>query len=145
MFTKTYHLIVVSPEKKIFDDFVEKVKITGIEGELGIYPQHISLLTLIKPCFLFITKQCEKKVIYVSSGILEIQKNNVMILAEIAIYAKDFDHNLNKTKLSTFKCKAEKYILSLNNNINKKQALLEFKKAIEKFQIIENVNKNMIV
>ncbi|WMY96154.1 MAG: ATP synthase F1 subunit epsilon [Arsenophonus sp.] len=138
MFTKTYHLIVVSPEKKIFDDFVKKVKITGIEGELGIYPQHISMLTLIKPCFLFIDKKYEKKVIYISSGILEIQKNNAIILADIAIYAKDFDHNLNNTKLSIFKCKAEKYILSLNNNINKIQELLEFKKVIEKFQIIEN-------
>ncbi|WMY96781.1 MAG: ATP synthase F1 subunit epsilon [Arsenophonus sp.] len=136
MSIKTYHLIVVSPEKKIFDDFVKKVKITGIEGELGIYPQHISMLTLIKPCFLFIQKKYEEKVIYVSSGILEIQKNNVIIFSNIAIYDKIFDQNFNTNKLSIFKFKAEKYILSLNN-INKIQELLEFKEVIKKFQIIK--------
>ncbi|WMY95005.1 MAG: ATP synthase F1 subunit epsilon [Arsenophonus sp.] len=148
---KTYHLVVVSPEKKMFDNFVKNIKITGSEGELGIYPQHTSMLTLIKPCFLSITtknieniKKNEKKIIYISSGILEIKKN-VMILADIAIYAKDFENGLNSNKLLIFKSKAEEYILSLNNNINKVQALLEFRKAIEKFKIIETMNKNMII
>ncbi|WP_348666348.1 ATP synthase F1 subunit epsilon [Arsenophonus symbiont of Ornithomya chloropus] len=140
MSIKTYHLFVVSPEKKIFDDFVKKIIIKGSEGELGIYPQHISMLTLIKPCFLSITKKVDKEIIYISSGILEIQKNNVMILAEIAIHAKDFKNNLNIAKLSIFKCKAEEYILSLNNNINKVKELSKFKKAIKKFQIIEKIN-----
>ncbi|SUC45116.1 F-ATPase epsilon subunit [Providencia stuartii] len=36
----TYHLTVVSAEKQMFEGLVQKIQVTGSEGELGIYPQH---------------------------------------------------------------------------------------------------------
>ena len=45
----TYHLDVVSAEQQIFSGLVEKIQVTGSEGELGIYPGHAPLLTAIKP------------------------------------------------------------------------------------------------
>ena len=43
----TYHLTVVSAEKQMFEGMVQKIQVTGSEGELGIYPQHTPLLTAI--------------------------------------------------------------------------------------------------
>ena len=53
----TYHLDVVSAEQQMFSGLVEKIQVTGSEGELGIYPGHAPLLTAIKPGMIRIVKQ----------------------------------------------------------------------------------------
>ena len=52
----TYHLDVVSAEQQMFSGLVEKIQVTGSEGELGIYPGHAPLLTAIKPGMIRIVK-----------------------------------------------------------------------------------------
>ncbi len=53
----TYHLDVVSAEQQMFSGLVEKIQVTGSEGELGIFPGHAPLLTAIKPGMIRIVKQ----------------------------------------------------------------------------------------
>ncbi len=70
----TYHLDVVSAEQQMFSGLVEKIQVTGSEGELGIYPGHAPLLTAIKPGMIRIVKQHgHEEFIYLSGGILEVQ------------------------------------------------------------------------
>ena len=47
MSAMTFHLTVVSAEKQLFKGLVQKIQVTGSEGELGIYPMHTPLLTAI--------------------------------------------------------------------------------------------------
>ena len=44
-----FELNVVSAEQKIFSGQVVSVRVTGIDGELGVYAGHTPLLTAIKP------------------------------------------------------------------------------------------------
>ena len=82
----TYHLDVVSAEQQMFSGLVEKIQVTGSEGELGIYPGHAPLLTAIKPGMIRIVKQHgHEEFIYLSGGILEVQPGNVTVLADTAI------------------------------------------------------------
>lgn len=77
----TYHLDVVSAEQQMFSGLVEKIQVTGSEGELGIYPGHAPLLTAIKPGMIRIVKQHgHEEFIYLSGGILEVQPGNVTVL-----------------------------------------------------------------
>jgi len=88
----TYHLDVVSAEQQTFSGLVEKIQVTGSEGELGIYPGHAPLLTAIKPGMIRIVKQHgHEEFIYLSGGILEVQPGNVTVLADTAIRGKDLD------------------------------------------------------
>ena len=74
----TYHLDVVSAEQQMFSGLVEKIQVTGSEGELGIYPGHAPLLTAIKPGMIRIVKQHgHEEYIYLSGGVLEVQPGNV--------------------------------------------------------------------
>ncbi|MCE1745934.1 ATP synthase F1 subunit epsilon, partial [Enterobacter hormaechei] len=57
MAAMTFSLNVVSAEKQMFEGLVQKIQVTGSEGELGIYPQHTPLLTAIKPGMIRIVKQ----------------------------------------------------------------------------------------
>ncbi len=69
----------------MFSGLVEKIRVTGSEGELGIY-RHAPLLTAIKPGMIRIVKQHgHEEFIYLSGGILEVQPGNVTVLADTAI------------------------------------------------------------
>lgn len=105
----TYHLDVVSAEQQMFSGLVEKIQVTGSEGELGIYPGHAPLLTAIKPGMIRIVKQHgHEEFIYLSGGILEVQPGNVTVLADTAIRGQDLD----EARAMEAKRKAEEHISS---------------------------------
>ncbi len=81
----SFELTVVSAEKKIFQGDVNSIQVSGIEGDLGILPGHIPLLTEIKPGVLRIKTGDNQEIIYVSGGFLEVQPEVVTVLADTAI------------------------------------------------------------
>ncbi|MBW6186797.1 ATP synthase F1 subunit epsilon, partial [Pseudomonas aeruginosa] len=86
----TYHLDVVSAEQQMFSGLVEKIQVTGSEGELGIYPGHAPLLTAIKPGMIRIVKQHgHEEFIYLSGCILEVQSGSVTGLALALLHISD--------------------------------------------------------
>jgi F-type H+-transporting ATPase subunit epsilon len=106
----TYHLDVVSAEQQMFSGLVEKIQVTGSEGELGIYPGHAPLLTAIKPGMIRIVKQHgHEEFIYLSGGILEVQPGSVTVLADTAIRGQDLD----EARALESKRKAEEHIRAL--------------------------------
>ena len=107
----TYHLDVVSAEQQMFSGLVEKIQVTGSEGELGIYPGHAPLLTAIKPGMIRIVKQHgHEEFIYLSGGILEVQPGSVTVLADTAIRGQDLD----EARALEAKRKAEEHIKQLS-------------------------------
>ncbi|MDR2711336.1 MAG: F0F1 ATP synthase subunit epsilon [Burkholderiales bacterium] len=89
----TVRVDVVSAEELIFTGAAEFVALPGVAGELGIYPRHTPLLTQIKPgaVRLKLPGQEQEEVIFVQGGFLEVQPNQVTVLADTAIRAKDLD------------------------------------------------------
>ncbi|MGK0405142.1 MAG: F-type H+-transporting ATPase subunit epsilon [Oleispira sp.] len=88
----TVHCDIVSAEENIFSGLVEMVVAAGEMGDLGIIRGHAPLLTALKPGPIRIIKQGgEEEVIYVSGGYLEVQPNNISVLADTALRAADLD------------------------------------------------------
>lgn len=140
MAATTYHLDVVSAEKKLFSDVVENIQVTGSEGELGIYPGHAPLLTAIKPGMIRIVKQnSEEEFIYLSGGILEVQPTVVTVLADIAIRGEELD----EARALESKRKAEAHISSSHGDVDYAQASAELAKAIAKLRVIELTKRVM--
>ncbi len=84
---------MVSAETLIFSGEAEFVALPGESGELGIYPQHIPLITRIKPGAVRI-KQAgvrDETFVFVAGGILEVQPHRVTVLADTAIRGDDLD------------------------------------------------------
>ncbi|QCI23588.1 F0F1 ATP synthase subunit epsilon [Buchnera aphidicola (Macrosiphoniella sanborni)] len=135
----SFYLDVVSLKKRIFSGFVKKIRVTGSEGELGIYPGHTQLLSIIKPGMIYIFHQEEKKeeCIYLSGGILEIQPSVVSILANVAIRAIDLDRNrILKTKKN-----AEENIKNESIKTKKDEILLKISQEIAKLRVLEMMDK----
>jgi F-type H+-transporting ATPase subunit epsilon len=88
----TIHVDVVSAEESIFSGLAEFVVLPGEAGELGILPGHMPLMTRIKPGAVRIKlPDGKEEVIFVASGLLEVQPGLITVLADTAIRGGDLD------------------------------------------------------
>ena len=135
----TFHLDVVSAEKKLFSGLVETFQVTGSEGELGIYPGHTPLLTTIIPGMVRIVKQHgHEEIIYLSGGIVEVQPSTATVLADTAIRGEDLD----AAKAEEAKRQAEENIRNQHGDIDFAQAASDLAKAIAQLRVIELTKKS---
>ena len=90
---KTLQVDIVSAEQAIFSGEATMVIAPGEGGELGILPEHMPLLTRIKPGTVRIQPVGggEEEVIYVSGGMMEVQPDRVTVLADTSVRAHDLD------------------------------------------------------
>ena len=88
---KTIHVDIVSAEQEIFSGEADVVIAPGEGGELGILPEHMPLLTRVKPGTIRIQKGGEEEIIYVSGGMMEVQPDRVTVLADTSVRAHDLD------------------------------------------------------
>jgi len=86
-------LEIVTPEDRVFSDTIDTVVIPTLEGEIGILPGHIPLLTQVADGELRVTRGSETKGLVVGGGFAEIDGDHVKILAEFAIDEAQIDEN----------------------------------------------------
>src|SRR5690554_3749018 len=92
MAVKTLRLEVVSAEDQLFSGDVQSIQVTGSEGEMGVLPGHISLLTALKPGMVrVVTEAGEEELFYVAGGVMEVQPDVVTVLADTAVRGGDLD------------------------------------------------------
>ena len=87
------HVEVVSSEQQIYSGEAEFLVAPALEGEIGVYPRHVPLLTRIKPGVLRLTVPGSKDevLVAVSGGLLEVQPTHITVLADTAIRGEDLD------------------------------------------------------
>lgn len=85
------NLEIVTPDARVYSDTIDNVVIPTVEGEVGILPGHIPLLTQIEHGELRVTKGPETVLLAVSGGFAEIEGDRVHILAEHAISEEKID------------------------------------------------------
>jgi F-type H+-transporting ATPase subunit epsilon len=133
----TIKVDVVSAEESIFEGEAEFVALPGESGELGIYPQHIPLITRIKPGAVRIklVGKAEETFIFVAGGILEVQPGRVTVLADTAIRGQDLD----EAKAEEARKKAEEALLNRSADIDYAKAQAELAEAIAQIQAIRKL------
>jgi F-type H+-transporting ATPase subunit epsilon len=87
----TLKLEIVTPEGKAYSQDVEMVTLTGAEGEMGILPQHVRLMTQVMPGELVVRKAGRDELLAVGEGLVEIEAGRVSILTDMAIAAENID------------------------------------------------------
>ncbi|MGA3164473.1 MAG: F0F1 ATP synthase subunit epsilon [Verrucomicrobiota bacterium] len=87
----TIKLEIVTPEAKIFSDDVNMVTLTGTEGEMGILPQHMPLMTQLVAGEVVAQKGREIIFLAVGDGFVQVTGDRVAILTDMAIRADDID------------------------------------------------------
>ena len=87
----TLKLEIVTPEEKVYSEDVELVTLPGIEGELGVYPNHVPLMTQLVAGELAVRKAGQNGYLAVGDGFVEIRSDRVSILTDMAVGADDID------------------------------------------------------
>ena len=88
------HLKIVTPEKAIFDDDVSEVIATTENGEIGILPEHIALMTQILPGELRIKTGNKEIVLATGYGLLQVANDTVSITTDMAEKEEDIDEKV---------------------------------------------------
>jgi F-type H+-transporting ATPase subunit epsilon len=91
MMNATLKLQIVTPDGVVFSDDVEMVTLPGSEGQLGVLPQHIPLMTQIVPGEVIVRKDGADRLLAVGEGLVEITPDSVAILTDMAVAAEDID------------------------------------------------------
>lgn len=84
-------LEIVTPEARVYSDTIDTVVIPTVDGEIGILPGHIPLLTQVEHGELRVTKGNQTAWLAVGNGFAQIEGDKVSILAERAITEEKID------------------------------------------------------
>ena len=84
-------LEVVTQERMVVSELVEEVTVPGLDGELGVLPEHTYLMSLLQTGVLSYRIHHERKVLAVSGGYLEVRPDRVTVLAEVAERPEEID------------------------------------------------------
>ena len=87
----TLKLEIVTPEAVTYSEQVDMVTLPGAEGEMGIYPMHVPLLTQVTAGEVSVRKDGQEYFLAVDEGFVEITGDRVAILTDMAIKATDID------------------------------------------------------
>jgi len=87
----TLKLEIVTPEAKTYSEDVDMVTLPGVEGEMGIYPMHVPLMTQIVAGEVVVRKGGQDYFLAVGEGFVQVTGDKVAILTDMAIKATDID------------------------------------------------------
>jgi F-type H+-transporting ATPase subunit epsilon len=88
---RTLRLEIVTPEAKAYSEDVEMVVLPGTDGELGVYPQHVPVLTTLKPGELRVLKGGRETSLAVGEGFAEITGESISVLTDMALESSAID------------------------------------------------------
>jgi F-type H+-transporting ATPase subunit epsilon len=92
MSDKNIKFEIVTPERIVLKEMIRQLTVPTQNGEITILPDHIPLVSVLRPGVLEIVKDSgEPEVISVSGGLLEVMKNKIVILADTAEIAAELD------------------------------------------------------
>ena len=136
---KTFHVDIVSAESAIFSGEATMLIAPGEAGELGILPEHMPLLTRIKPGTVRIQGAGggEEEVIYVSGGMMEVQPDSVTVLADTSVRA----HDLDEAKAMEAERLAREALANRSGAMEIAKAQAEFAQAAAQLAAIRKLRK----
>ncbi len=87
----TLKLEIVTPEGVTYSENVDMVTLPGSEGELGIYPNHVPLMTQVAAGEIIARRSGRDEFLAVGDGFVEITGERVAVLTDMAIKAENID------------------------------------------------------
>lgn len=89
--TDTIRLEIATPEAMVYSEDVEMVTLPGVEGQIGILPDHVRLMTQLVPGELIIRKQGHDDFMAVGDGLVEVTSDRVSLVTNMAISVDKID------------------------------------------------------
>jgi F-type H+-transporting ATPase subunit epsilon len=127
------NLEVITPEKLALREAVDEVVVPGLDGELGILPEHTPVISQLKTGILVYRQGNERKQMHVSGGFVEVLPDRVSVLSEVAEKPDEID--LQRAQLA--RERAEQQLASHSEEIDYHQAELKLERALTRIQLAD--------
>jgi F-type H+-transporting ATPase subunit epsilon len=131
----TMQVDVVSATESLYSGEAKCVFAPASTGELGIYPKHVALLSVLKPGEVRIETDKGVESIYVSGGIVEVQPDVVTIFSDTAIRASD----LNEAKALEAKQRAQAAMEDATENQDISATQVALAESMAQLQMISKI------
>ena len=129
----TLQLEVVTPDKTVVSGEVEMAVCPGIEGEFGVLPKHVSLLSALKIGGLRYRTGGKDEHVFISGGFADVNNDVLTVLAESAELADSID----AARAMAAKERAEKRIASHDEKVDMTRAEASLQRAIVRLQLAQ--------
>ena len=127
----TLQLEIVTPDKVVVSQTVDYVGVPGIEGEFGVLPHHIALLSALAIGDLYFRVDGKTEHVFVSGGFAEVSYNKLSILAESAERGEDID----TARANAARERAEARLAAKTAETDMLRAHLALQRAVERLHI----------
>jgi len=87
----TLKLEIVTPSAVVYSEDVSLVALPGRQGDMGIYPNHVPLMTKVAAGEVEVTRDGQKEMLAVGEGFAEVTGDRVSILTDMAALEADID------------------------------------------------------
>ncbi|MCM1154457.1 MAG: ATP synthase F1 subunit epsilon [Roseburia sp.] len=128
-----FTLKVITPDRVFYEEEVSMVEFNTVEGEVGIYKEHIPMTMIVAPGILTITQDSETKEAALHAGFVEVLQDKVTILAEIIEWPAEIDLQ----RAQEAKVRAEERIRENAPGTDMKRAELSLKRAVARINAID--------
>ncbi len=110
-------LKIITPEKILFEDKVDYIEVPGLDGDMGIYPNHIALMSGLRIGILKALKEEKQFPFSVSGGFIQVMNDEISVLADTSENVDEIDEERAKEA----KTRAEERLQKAENEKNDHQ------------------------
>ena len=129
---RNFTLKIITPDRIFYEAEVSMVEFNTVEGEVGIYKDHIPMTMILAPGILTITKEGEILEAALHAGFVEVLQEKVTILAEIIEWPSEID----VPRAENSKSRAEERIREHAPGTDMDRAELSLKRAVARIEAV---------
>jgi F-type H+-transporting ATPase subunit epsilon len=125
------NLEVITPEKLALSEEVDEVVAPGLNGELGILPDHTPLISQLKTGVLTYRQGAQSRQMHVSGGFIEVTPDSVSVLSDVAEKPEEIDVE----RAQRARERAESRLSARGEDIDFSRAELKLQRAMIRIQL----------
>ena len=129
---RNFTLKIITPDRVFYEEQVSMVEFNTVEGEVGIYKDHLPMTMIIAPGILTITRGDEIREAALHAGFTEVLPDKVTILAEIIEWPSEID----LSRAEEAKARAEERIREHAPGTDMNRAELALKRAVARIKSV---------
>lgn len=134
---KTFHLEIISPDRKFYENDAWMIEFDTTEGQIGVYADHVPMTSILVPGVLTIYEDEEVKSAALLDGFVEILQDRIVILSQACEWPEEIDvHRAEEAKI-----RAERRLASPDANINLARAELALRKSLVRIRVAGGYSK----
>ena len=127
-----FDLKIITPDRVFYSGKASFLELNTVEGEIGIYKNHIPMTTVLEPGIATITEEGgNKKEAALHTGFMEILGDRITILAEIAEWPDEIDF----TRAEEARSRAERRLASHEADLDAARAEAALKRAMVRLKL----------